>query len=321
MLWSTILACGPQLTAPAAPEAFEEELAPPTSLVGTTPDDGELHLADLARTEGVDAGLAISTDGLWALAGMKGFTCDIWTRDGSLHADTDYPGGGDRVIDDDNDRLLVRTNDGLFVTRFGHSSATGVVAEEFLADGRLVGDGIVTLAWESQSCRAAWYTRTDAADARTGLEEFWCGAGVAIVSEPATGALWLLTNQELVRATPEGLDHYEIGGDLLAWDPVWQQLYVATSGTHLLRVVDWNGSYQTWTTEVPITALGTLGDVGAVVVGGADRLEVLWGEDGTLWGSYEGLLRPQGQMFASQSGAVLAWQDATAGRFVSGEVY
>jgi len=321
MLWSVLLACGPQLTNSATVVVPEEPVPPPASLVGLTPDDGALHLADLGRTEGVDAGLAISNTGLWALAGMKGYTCDVWTRDGSIHADTDYPGGGDQVIDDDDDRLLVRTNDGLFVTRFSHGNASGAVAEEFLADGRLVEGGLVTLAWEPEGCRAAWYTRTDAADDVTWLEEPWGGAGGASAAEPETGARWMLTRAELVRVTPEGVARHEVAGDLVAWDAASEQLYAASRGSHGVEVVQRDGSVDTWETLAPVTALGTLGDVGAAVVGGPDTVEVLWGEDGRSWAVLEGMMRPGGPMHASTSGAVLGWQDVGAARFLSAEIY
>ncbi len=184
MLWTVLLACGPVLTATPEHALPEEVHPPPASLVGLTPDDGELILFDRGRTPGVNSGVAISSDGLWAHAGMKGYTCDIWTHDGSIAADLDYPGSGDEVIDGGDDRLLIRTIDGLFVTRFGQHTPSGSLEVEFLADARLVDGGLATLSWEDDGCRVGWYTVPDAPDSETFVDEAWCSGQVCAHATP-----------------------------------------------------------------------------------------------------------------------------------------
>lgn len=321
MIWSVLLACGPQLTATPELVIPDEVVAPPSTLVGLSPDDGDLHLFDVGRTPGVNAGVELSANGLWAHAGMKGYTCDIWTGDGSVTADLNYPGGGDQVIDGDDDRLLIRTNEGLYATRFGYHTPSGELHEEFLADALLVDGGLATLAWEEEGCRVAWYSQVDAPDTRTFLDEPWCGAGVTMLADRASGTIWLVDDTELARVTPDGIETVELGGDLLAWDPVWHQTYVATAGESGVQVVDETGHWRTFETAGPVHALGGLGQVGALIVGSPGVLEVLWGDDGQVWGAYEGLLQAEGKLKASETGAMLGAVDGTSARFFLGEVY
>ncbi len=321
MLWSALIACGPQLvSSPQEPE-LEPTPSAPSALVGVTPEDGELSLFDQGRTAGVNAGLALSADGLWAHAGMKGFTCDILTEGGNVAADLDYPGQGDEVIDGGDDRLLIRTNAGLFVTRFNQHTASGQLVLEFLADARLVDGGVAALAWTEEGCHVGWYTEVDAPDAVTTVDEDWCGAGVTMLAERDTGTVWLLEAGSLLRVRPEGLDPYEVGGEHLAWDPVHQRLWVARDGHSVITEVDPDGGEVHHTTSGPVQALSSLGQVGALVVGSPGLIEVLWGGTGEVWGTYEGMVQPDGDLTASDSGAVLGLTDGTAARFFLGEVF
>ncbi|GEM_PF-3358759 len=320
MFWSVLMACGPQLSATPEPIEFESLPTPPPSLAGLTPADGELHLVDQGRTAGVNAGLALSSDGLWAHAGMKGYTCDVWTHDGSVAADLDYPGNGDEVIDGTDDRLLVRTEDGLFVTRFNQHTASGQLVEEFLADARLVDGGLATLAYDGEACRVAWYTQVEAPDQTLAVDDSWCGGGVMMLAERDTGTVWLLDEGRLMHVTPQGEHVIALGGDQLAWDPVHRQAWVGRTGDAGIAAVDPDGGWTMHETAGPVSALSSLGQVGAVVVGSADTLEILWGADGSLWGTYEGLLAPD-TVLSADSGAVVGVQDGTTARFFLGEVF
>jgi hypothetical protein len=321
MVLYALLACAPQLTATHEVVVPEEVVGPPSALVGLTPADGELHLYDRGRTPGVNSGLEISNDGLWAHAGMKGFTCDVYTEDGSVAADLDYPGSGDEVIDGYNNRLLVRTNEGLFVTRFGQHTPSGSLDEEFLADARLVDGGLATLAWEEEGCRIAWYTQVDSPDARTFLDEGWCLGSVTMLAERDTGTVWLANSEQLVAITPQGEHNFAVGGDLLTWDPVWGQIYMAHSGDSFYVAIDDSGGWREIETAGPIRALGTLGQVGALVVGSPGGIEVIWGETGQVWGSYAGMIDAEKLIKSSESGAVLGVQEGTAARFFLVEVH
>jgi hypothetical protein len=321
MLWSVLFACGPQLSATPEAIVIEELATPPAALVGLTPDDGELHLYDLGRTTGVNAGVQLDEDGLWAHAGMKGFTCDLWTRDGSVAADLDYPGNGDEVIDGIENRLLVRTDEGLFVTRFGQHTASGQLEEPFLADAKLVDGGVVTLAEEAEGCRVGWFSQVDAPDSETFVDDSWCTGGVVMLAERDTGTVWLLDAEQLTQVTPDGEHVYDIGGDHLAWDPVHGQAWIASTGEHGATSVDPDGGWTLHETAGPVQSLGSLGLVGALVVGSPGSLEVLWGETGEAWGSYSGMVQPDGDLESSDSGAVLGVQDGTTARFFLGEVF
>ena len=320
MVWSILFACGPQLSATPAPVEAVDLPTAPDPVLGLTPEDGALHLTDLGRTPGVNAGIQLSDDGLWAHAGMKGFTCDIWTEDGSIAADLDYPGDGDEVIDGLDNRLLLRTDRGLFVTRFGQHTASGQVEEPFLADARLVDGGLTTLAETASGCQVAWYTQVDAPDSVTAVDDSWCTAGVIMRAERDTGTVWLLEEDLLMRVTPEGEHAYDIGGQHLAWDPVHEKAWVASTGDHQVVAVDPNGTWTTYETQGPVQALGSLAQVGALVVGTPGAVEVLWGATGETWGLYNGMVQPEGDLESSESGAVLGLQDGTSARFFLAEV-
>ncbi len=320
MVWSVLFACGPQLSATPTPVEVVDLPTAPAPLVGLTPEDGALHLTDLGRTPGVNAGVQLSEEGQWAHAGMKGYTCDVWTQDGSIAADLDYPGDGDEVIDGIDNRLLVRTDQGLFVTRFGQHTASGQLEEPFLADARLIDGGLTTLSETASGCQVAWYTVVDTPDSITAVDNSWCTAGVVMRAEQDTGTVWLLDEELLVRVTPEGQHAYDFGGQHLAWDPVHQRAWVASTGEDQVVAIDPDGIWTAHETQGPVQALGSLAQVGALVVGTPGALEVLWGATGETWGSYSGLLQPEGGLETSASGAVLGLQDDTTARFFLAEV-
>ena len=109
-------------------------------------------------------------------------------------------------------------------------------------------------------------------------------------------------------------------GQHLAWDPVHEKAWVASTGDHQVVAVDPNGTWTTYETQGPVQALGSLAQVGALVVGTPGAVEVLWGATGETWGLYNGMVQPEGDLESSESGAVLGLQDGTSARFFLAEV-
>lgn len=255
-------------------------------------------------------GLAFNDDGTLGAASMWSVNCRFQTSTGMIDVE-DPEATEDDEIQDGEDKgpgfvVVATANDTIRITEYGDMGATTVdsIRVPGVVSVRLDGDDVVYGAQDG-GCQIGW-TGSDRV-VRVGT---LCGgfdtteSGTVITA--ADGVVKVVTEAGAV--TDLGAS-----AELVAWDPVHDQIYTAVTGGSTVTALSIAGDVRwTATLEGRITSLTDMGSRGAALVGlevdglgrvavldGASGAEIAWGEANeaptALWAS------PDGSTFAART--------------------
>lgn len=219
--------------------------------------ENELQYRSTVRAE--TDGVVLSRDGLNAFAAMAGTTCTLDTRWGCAVDDQDLPTDEERIFDHFDGVTLAVSADDLHFMDGGTWTAGADVHVEGIQSARLTDAGFLALRTTATGCML-----------KTGDEDVSMPAALCAaesIDVDRAGALIAATPDGVYRADAQGYRRIADGADRVAVDPALDQLYVATTGTRVVKALDHDGT-QLWSIERPgaVQDIATRGDKGDLVV-------------------------------------------------------
>ncbi len=240
-------------------------------------------------------GIAFNESGLMGVAGMSSMTCRFRSMSGTIDFDVDPSADSEVVTDgygDETDITVITTTDmGVQVTQFndGGGDVLAIYDLPGAIDARYTDAGLVVLQ-DDAGCHVA---RPESDDVR------FLGATCAGMDAAPDGRVFAIADGTVRVISATGLvSDTGVAANLIAYDPVHNQIYTALRGGDTVSALSTAGR-EVWavTLEGRIVTLDALADSGRVLVGlsvGSDgALRVLDGEDGAVIGSAETFEAPE----------------------------
>ncbi len=255
-----------------------------------------------SEVEAQTRGVALSPDGVVGQAGMWDTTCDFQTASGALRADYDYP-GSDEQVEDGTDVDVVGFTTLTLSIAGAHltlpvDDASGPVSRNHaqhdlphpdVRHGRLVRGGVVLIASDDRGCVAEWFEHKAHDPTRVVvLPDSACQPQSDVAVDREERDVFVVTDDGVAWATEHGVHVIPgVEGDLLAWDPWSNALYVSDRGAREVVAVERDGS-ERWRVELGgrVVALDHLGEFAAASASiepnaGSGKFVVLDGQDGS----------------------------------------
>jgi hypothetical protein len=186
---------------------------------------------------------------------MFGTTCDFGTRTAALSTDYDFPGTDEEIQDGGDDPVLgfatvTVSHLGFHVTVPDAFDAWDVPVAGDVVHGRRVDGGVAVITVLDGACVARWYELDSVLPGpRVEVPDEACDADADVAVDPASGDLFVATDDGVWVLTSEGPTLIDVRADLLAWDPWSGALYASMDGSETVRAHELDGSLR-WSTEL-----------------------------------------------------------------------
>lgn len=228
------------------------------SMTGCAAD--QVAFSHTAKIESQTRGVAMLDDAQHANVGMMGNTCMVDVGTGAIPVDVDVAQGEeDLVVDAFDGQTLVVGTGGVFAVTDGTYSPASTVTDGFgVADARLTSDGVVTVQDGFEGCQVAF------ADGTTTAVDGDCSS--ASIAVDRAGTLFVANDAGVQAVSRSGATPIA-SGDLVSFDEVLGQAYVATRGAGAVEAIGADGTAK-WSLPVDgrVVSMDDMGDMGAVGV-------------------------------------------------------
>jgi len=249
----------------------------------------QLHFEERSNLESRTTSVLLYDNGFVGQGTMNEQSCQFDAMNGFIIADYDLPTGEELMQDVRGQVAIARTVEGIHVIDQAGWDRANDIPLDGVKHVRMTEDGVASLIAGEDGCRLDW--RNDDSVQTVGLEASACEApGFAV--DPFTKQVWVAGNDGVVTAEPGGQPRsLPVQGDLVAFDEITGNVYVAQSGDLAITTVSPSGDVQ-FTIEAggPVHSLTDMGARGATVAvvngnSGVD-VEVFDGIDGDQIADY-----------------------------------
>jgi hypothetical protein len=223
-----------------------------------TDDVGLTHRSTVAtRTQGFE----LHYSGEIAQLGMLENTCQVKTQTGFIGADYDVVVGEEDKVEDISGPLTLvvgASGNNAYILNSTNLS-NSVIYSGPVDQAKFIDNGAVILS----GCTVSWLTE----DYVTSIPAP-CNAQLSV--NPIDGTVYLGTSENIVVATPDGLQITEESGSLIAFDSSINVLYSGRVGDSFVNGLQ--DGIQIWSTDLgqPVSSIDNMGERGmvAVMIGG-----------------------------------------------------
>lgn len=215
-----LAACGPQLMWEPTDQELELAALDPQPITVPHESDSMSHrsaaFADLKGLEFTRTTLS------WA--GMSSMACKLFSRSAVFDLDVDpNPTDDDTVVDAD-DGVVVTTSINAVGLIENDGDKVSIIPVPGVLDARISDRGLVTLSLdEDELCVINFGTGDEAITSKIPGDA--CMGGFAV--DPATSTSFVSTPEGVLRIDPGSVSFVDAAAEVLAWDPVGEQLYAA----------------------------------------------------------------------------------------------
>lgn len=237
-------------------------------LVGCTVTDavGLTHRSTVAtRTQG----FSLNYSGEFAQLGMMDNTCRVQTQTGFIGDDYDVVGGEEDKVEDisGTSTLVIGASGNNAYTLNSTNLSNSIIYSGPVDQAKFIDNGAVILS----NCTVSWLTEGNVTSIPAP-----CNAQLSV--NPINGTVYLGTSENIVIATPDGLQTTDSSGSLIAFDSSLNILYSGRVGDSF--VTGLQDGIQIWSTNLgqPVSSLDDMGERGmvAVMIGGSEGGAVIF---------------------------------------------